>query len=63
MKIIKSGQTKKPKDNKCTCRCKCVFTFTQDEARHVADSRDGDAFVIVCPECGYENWVDATLVS
>jgi len=27
----------------------------------VSDQRDGDAYVVECPECDYNNWIAATL--
>ena len=63
MKIIKSGKTKKPKPTTAECMdCDCKFSFTKDEARFVSDQRDGNAYVVKCPECKHENWIDASLV-
>jgi hypothetical protein len=28
----------------------------------VSDQRDGDAYVVKCPECKTEHWVDASLL-
>ena len=61
MKIIKSGETKKPKEVTTDCRCGCKFRFAASEARFVGDQRDGDAYVVKCPECKAENWVAASL--
>jgi hypothetical protein len=41
--------------------CDCKFRFAASEARFVSDQRDGDDYVIKCPECGRENWIDARL--
>lgn len=61
MKIIKSG-IKKPKEVAVRCHtCGCEFRFAASEAKLVPDSRDGDAYVIECPECKSENWVAASL--
>lgn len=62
MKIIKSGNTKKPKEVKCTCqRCECKFSFTEKEAKFVSDQRDGNYYAVKCPECKTSNAIDASL--
>lgn len=61
MKIIKSGKVKKPKEVTTTCNCGCKFRFAASEAKFKADWRDGDAYVIKCPECKTENWIAASL--
>lgn len=61
MKIIKSGRTKKPKEVTTECDgCDCKFRFAENEAKFTSD-RDGAAYVVKCPECSRENWVDASL--
>lgn len=60
MKILKTG-IKPPKEVAVRCRCNCEFQFAASEAKFVPDQRDGDAYVIKCPECKFENWVDARL--
>lgn len=63
MKIIKSGKTKKPKSTTAECMgCDCKFSFTKKEARFKYDWRDGNCYVVKCPECERENWIDAKLV-
>jgi len=62
MKTIKSGKTKKSKPTTCKCNCGCKFSFAKNEARFVHDQRDGDAYVVKCPECSLENWIDVLLV-
>lgn len=61
MEIIKSGKTKKPKQVTTECDCGCKFKFAANEARYVSDWRDGDAYVIKCPECKSENWLNTSL--
>jgi RNase P subunit RPR2 len=62
MKIIQSGKSKEPKEVTATCRgCGCKFSFAAHEAELVSDQRDGDAYVVECPECDYNNWIAATL--
>lgn len=61
MKIIKSGKNKKPKEVRVKCACDCVFQFGTHEAKFKADWREGDAYVVKCPECKEENWVAASL--
>jgi hypothetical protein len=59
MKIIRSAKNKKPKETTAECSCGCKFHFAASEARYVSDQRDGDAYVVKCPECSRENWIDA----
>lgn len=61
MKIIKSGKTKKPKELTTDCNCGCKFRFAQNEAKFVSDQREGDAYVVKCPECSREKWIAASL--
>jgi len=61
MKIIRSGKNRKPKSHTVTCQCGCKFSFTAADARWVSDQRDGDAYVVKCPECKTERWVAASL--
>jgi len=63
MRVIKSGNTKKPKEVKATCTtCTCKFAFVEKEAKFVLDRRDGNYFTINCPECKTPVAVDASLV-
>ena len=62
MRIIKSGKNKPPKEHRTDCRCGCSFLFTAADAKFVADSRDGDAYMVKCPECKEEHWVAAHLL-
>lgn len=63
MKILRSGKTGKPKSHTISCDCGCLFSCTRDDARnHVAYDRDGTAYIIKCPECKEDHWVDATLL-
>lgn len=57
MKILKSGTKNKAKEITTDCRCGCKFRFNVSEARFESDQRDGDAYVIKCPECQHENWI------
>lgn len=62
MKILKKG--KKPSGLQATAECQecdCKFRFAQSEARFFGDPRDGDAYVVNCPECKHENWVSVDL--
>ena len=61
MKIIKSGKKEEREVAVACMGCDCEFSFTKSEARYVSDFRDGDAYVVKCPECKHENWVDASL--
>ena len=61
MKIIKSGKDKTSKEVQTKCNCGCVFQFAATEAKFVADPRDGNAYVVKCPECKSVNWVAASL--
>jgi hypothetical protein len=61
MKILKSVIGKKPKEVAVKCCCGCEFQFAASEARFVPDWRDGNAYVIRCPECHTDNWVAASL--
>ena len=60
MKIIKSGKDKTSKEVQTKCNCGCVFQFAASEAKFQADWRDGDAYIVKCPECKSENWVAAS---
>lgn len=63
MKIIKSGKAKQEKEHVSKCRnCSCKFSFTRKEARFVADQRDGNAYVVKCPECKWEIWINAEII-
>jgi hypothetical protein len=59
MKILVSGKNGKPKTRTEACSCGCMFVFEASEAQYVLDSRDGDAYVIKCPECDASIWVNA----
>ena len=59
MKILVSGKNDKPKTRTEVCSCGCMFVFEASEAKYVNDSRDGDAYVIQCPECEESLWVNA----
>ena len=61
MKIIKSGKTVKAKEVITECDCGCKFSFFASEARYQHDPRDGNAYVIKCPECKSERWIDISL--
>ena len=61
MKIISPGKNRKPKSHTVECQCRCKYSFTAEDARWVSDQRDGDAYVVKCPECKTEHWVDASL--
>lgn len=64
MKILRSGTTKKIKSTTIECiHCDCKFSFTKDEAEYISDQRDGNAYIVKCPECNRENWVDASIVN
>ena len=55
MKVIKPGNKEKPL--RITCQhCEAVVECMKNELRFEADERDGDAYVMRCPECGGETW-------
>lgn len=60
MRIIKSG--KKRVTHVATCQCNCSFEFEKKEAEFISDQRDGDCYVINCPECKAPVWIDASLM-
>jgi len=63
MKIIKSGKTKKPHPTVVECQyCDCKFSFEKNEAVFKTDPRDGNAYVVGCPECKKSIWIDSSLV-
>lgn len=62
MKILKSGKNKKPKAVIAECHCGCRFSFTKDEARYESYPRNESAYVVKCPECRADIWVDPSLV-
>ena len=52
MKIIKHG-VKDSANIRFTCNgCECIFECRRDEATLVPDNRDGDFYIIDCPDCG-----------
>tara|TARA_R110000868_G_scaffold304307_4_gene564834 strand:+ start:484 stop:675 length:192 start_codon:yes stop_codon:yes gene_type:complete len=51
MKILVSGKNNKPITHTSKCQCGCLFVFEAAEAKYVNDQRDGDAYVVKCPEC------------
>jgi len=55
MKILVSGKNGKPKIRTEIC----MFVFEASEAKYVNDQRDGDAYVVQCPECEASLWVAA----
>ena len=59
MKILVSGKNGKPKTRTEVCSCGCMFVFEAAEAKYVNDPRDGDAYVVQCPECDKSLWVNA----
>lgn len=59
MKILVSGKNGKPRTYTSKCPCGCLFVFEAGEAKYVNDQRDGDAYVVECPECDKSIWVDA----
>ncbi len=62
MRIIKSGKKKVPRSIAVACKeCDCLFMLAKTEAKFVADPRDGDAYVVKCPECESDTWIDAKL--
>jgi hypothetical protein len=36
-----------------------MFSFEASEVKYVNDRRDGDAYVVQCPECEASLWVNA----
>jgi hypothetical protein len=62
VKIIRSGKNRKIKSHAVNCGCGCHFSFTAEDARYVNDQRDGDAYVVKCPECKQVHWVAASLL-
>lgn len=59
MKILVSGKSRKAKTRTEVCACGCMFSFEASEAKYVNDLRDGDAYVVQCPECEASLWVAA----
>jgi predicted nucleic acid-binding Zn-ribbon protein len=58
MKVLVSGKNGKPKTRTELCSCGCMFVFEASEAKYVNDPRDGDAYVVQCPECDASLYVD-----
>jgi RNase P subunit RPR2 len=65
MKILKKGKKQTPTilDKKITCsECGCKFQLeSEEEARLVADWRDGNYYEITCPQCQHQGTYQATL--
>ena len=59
MKILVSGKNSKPRTHTTKCQCGYMFVFEANEAKYVNDPRDGDAYVVKCPECDKSLYVDA----
>ena len=60
MKIIKPGKLPSSRTHVTFCNnCGCKFRFAESEAKYYSDQRDGDAWVVKCPQrgCGEEVWV------
>lgn len=62
VEVLKSGRSKDRAITLTCDRCNARLRFKISEARLVHDSRDGDAYVINCPECKKDNWYAASLV-
>jgi hypothetical protein len=62
VKILKSGKTKEPKTHTTVCVCGCMYVFEAADGKYVYDQRDGDAYVVNCPECNREKWINANLL-
>lgn len=56
MKVIKKGPDPKPYRWECW-ECKSLIEAEIGEGRFVADPRDGDCIVFMCPVCKREEWV------
>ena len=60
--VKKYGATVDHRQRAATCNhCKTEFDFSAADARVVHDARDGDAFVLPCPVCRRECWIDVGL--
>lgn len=61
MKVIKRGKPQNTYEDTCD-ECETVVEVERCDLRFVADFRDGDAYVYVCPECHREQWIAADLL-
>lgn len=62
MKIIRSVKQELDKEAEAECfKCRCQFSFQAKEAKFQSDQRDGNAYVIDCPECKSQVWVSVML--
>lgn len=52
VKIITKGKGNKRIYRTRCATCSCVFEFEAEDAKFVADQRDGDFYQIKCPDCG-----------
>jgi len=60
LEIIKRGVSPGAKQYEGRCQpCGTTVRFLRDDARFVADQRDGDALIVKCPVCGEDIWTAA----
>jgi hypothetical protein len=43
-------------------KCAAVMECSEDELRYESDQRDGDAYVLRCPHCKSETWIDVRAI-
>ncbi len=41
-------------------KCSAVLEVTKKDMRLDADQRDGNSYVLLCPHCEKETWIDTT---
>jgi hypothetical protein len=60
MKILVSGKSNKPRTHTTVCICGCMYTFEASEAVLLCEPhpRAGRAYLVKCPECPAETYVD-----
>lgn len=60
--VKKYGKMAEYRQRDATCNnCGTEFEFSGADARIVHDARDGNAYVLPCPVCRRECWIDAGL--
>lgn len=63
VEVIARGKTARDPNITTNCNsCSARLRFRKSEARLEIDNRDGDAYVIRCPACRRDVWVDVSVV-
>jgi len=65
VRVIKPARKNDLRERQITCQspqCGAVIGVRLHELKRVSDQRDGDAYVMICPECGQETWTDARII-